>query len=188
MCQYIINMIKYKIGDISCRLDFEKFLSIITNTNETYYKSDFKNFPHLYEYIEKNIKHIKNIKFDGYEYFLENGILHNLYGPAIIHYNSETSYFNKGQSNRFYIDGRLVHDNINNIGRGSTDIETFKNEEIFFYEEITYKRTGKDPITGIHYRRKEGIDYIKTIINLEERIKIDQRNKKLKKLNKKKYF
>ena len=40
-----------------------------------------------------------------------------------------------------------------------------------------------DEITGKMYRRKEGVDYKKIYINLEERIKKDQRKKKLLQIN-----
>ena len=60
-------------------------------------------------------------------------------------------------------------------------MSSFNNKEIFFIEELTYKLSGiRYPLTGCMYRRKDGIDYIKTKINLNYRIKIDQRCEKLK--------
>ena len=55
--------------------------------------------------------------------------------------------------------------------------------EIFFYKELTNKKSGRDLTTGVFYRRKEDIDYIKTTIDLESRRTLDIRKKKLKKVN-----
>ena len=176
-------MIKYNFGKVKCKIEFDKFLKIEIN-NIIKYKNGFKSFSDLYELIEKQKNNINHILFDGYEYFLENGLLHNLYGPAKILYGSENVWNVNGESYFFYIDGKLVHDNINNT-RGCKKLESFKNEKIFFHKEITGKRTGKDKNTGFFYKRKEGVDYNITIINLEEIIKKDQRFKKLKKINKK---
>jgi len=175
-------MIKYKFGDISCELDFNKFLKIIIK-NKIKYKSDFKYFSELYELIEKDINDISHIIFDNYEYILENGVLHNLYGPALIKYNNEHDFYN-GISNWFYIDGKLIYDDVRYVKRGCRNINSFKDNEIFFFEELSNKKSGRDPITKKFYRRTEGIDYIKTIINLDDRIMVDQRKIKLKKLKK----
>ena len=174
-------MIIYNIGEIPCKIDFNDFLSLTTDVKK--YKSEFYSFADLYEFIDKNITKITNILFDNYEYTLENGKLHNLYGPAITKFtSSDSDYVPKGtKSYWFYIDGKLVCDQLND--RGCKKIENFKNNEIFHYEEITNKKSEVDQITGIFYRRKEGIDYIKHYINLEYRIKKDQRKKKLNQIS-----
>jgi hypothetical protein len=173
-------MIVYKIGEADCKISFKDFLSI-TYKDGKKYKSDFKEFSELYEFIEKNKKKISNIFFDGYEYVLEKGVLHNLYGPALIKHNDDPSEFFKGTSRWFYIDGKKVYDSMDN--RGCRKLEDFQKKEIFHYEEITGKVSGRDEETGRWYKRQEGIDYKKYPIDLRERINIDQRKKKLQKLN-----
>jgi len=176
-------MIKYRLGEIDCKISFEDFLSLTCNGDKKY-KSEFRDMSELYEFFDKNIKRISNILFDGYEYYLQNGILHNLYGSALIRYNVNSPVLVSPIEciNRFYIDGRLVLDDMSRP-KGCSKLEDFNNKEIFFFEELTYKISGRDPLTGLIYRRKEGVDYIKTIINLNDRIKIDQRYKKLKMLS-----
>ena len=176
-------MIMYKFLDVECKIDFESFLSIDAVTGRLY-KKDFESFYTLYEYIEFNLKDITHILFDNYEYFLNHGKLHNLYGPAYKNYNITSEIFiNPININKFYIDGKLVCDDIGNPRKGCSRLEFFKSREIFFYKELTNKKSGKDDITGKWYRRKEGIDYETTIINLSERIKIDERRLKLISLN-----
>ncbi len=67
----------YNFGEKPCKIEFDDFLSITTDIRM--YKSDFKDFSELYEYIEKNLNKITHILFNNYEYFLEKGLLHNLY-------------------------------------------------------------------------------------------------------------
>lgn len=174
-------MIKYNFGERACILDWNIFLRLIIN-NVKKYKNEFKDFYSLYEFIEKNKKNISHILLDGYEYFLENGVLHNLYGPAYIRYNDEnTNPYQIGtETYYFYINGRLVCDKLDI--RGCRKLESFKKDKIFFYKELTNKKTMKEP-DGTYYRRKEGIDYLIENINLEQRIKNDQRKKKLKQIN-----
>lgn len=175
-------MIKYKFGNIECKISFNDFLSISYN-NIKRYKSDFNNFAELYELIDKNLYNIYHILFDGYEYFLEKGILHNLYGPALIKHNDDKSSMFQGTSLWFYIDGKLVHSDTHiMIERGCKKLEDFQNEKIFHYEEITNKKSGRDE-NCIFQRRQEGIDYKIHFINLKNRIKKDQRKKKLKLIN-----
>ena len=81
----------------------------------------------------------------------------------------------------FYINGKLVCDRLDT--KGCRKLEDFQNNEIFFYEELSNKKAEVNTQTGKMYRRREGIDYIKHIINLKERIKKDQRKKKLLKIN-----
>jgi hypothetical protein len=173
-------MIEYKLGEKKIKIDFDAFLCLKFK-DKKFYKSDFNAFSELYEFIDKNKMKISYMLFNNNEYFLENGVLHNLYGPAHIRINDkEDSFYVKGTKTQFfYIDGKLVYDKMDN--RGCKKLEDFKDKEIFFYDELSNKKSGKDE-NGNFYRRKENIDYIKTIINLSERIKIDQRNKKIKKL------
>lgn len=173
-------MIIYKFGEIDCKISFKDFLKI-TIKDLVKYKSDFKEFSELYEFIEKNKNKIINIFFDGYEYYLQKGLLHNLYGPALIKHNDDPSQFFQGTSRWFYIDGKKVYDDLG--GRGCRKLEDFQNKNIFHFKEITNKTSGRDPDTGKFYRRKEGVDYKIYPINLKERIKIDQRKKKLERLN-----
>lgn len=170
-------MIEYSFGERKCIIDFNKFLSL-KYKNEVCYKSLFNEFSELYEFIELNKKEISHILFDGYEYFLENGVLHNLYGPAYIKINDKENPFTPigAKILWFYIDGKLVFDSPDK--RGCKKLQDFENNDIFHYVELTNKKPGK------YYKRKEGIDYIKTSINLEERRKNDIRSKKLKKLKK----
>lgn len=175
-------MINYKFGDIRCKIDFNDFLKITINDN-VMHKSDFKCFSDLYEIIDKNTKYISHILFDGYEYILEKGLLHNLYGAALIRYNSENTYIKNYESKWFYIDGKLVHNTTQRPDRGCSKTTEFLNEEIIFYKELSGRRSSVDPNTGKYYRRKEGVDYETTIINLKERVRKDQRYKKLKNIN-----
>lgn len=177
-------MIEYNFGKL-CKLDFNKFLSITTYEDIKIYKSDFKYFSELYEFIDKNKNKLSNILFDGDEYIIEKGVLHNLYGAAHIRYNDENSnlYMSGTKSLYFYIDGKLVHDNIDVIDRGCKTLVEFNNKEIFFYDELSNKKSEVNPQTGKMYRRREGVDYIKHIINLKDRIKKDLRKKKLLKIN-----
>ena len=173
-------MINYKFGNIECKISFDDFLSLTIN-NVRKYKSDFKQFSELYEFIEKNKKLISHVLFDGYEYILEKGLLHNLYGPAIIKHCDDKSAYFRGTTKYFYIDGKCVFNQLD--GRGCKKLEDFQNKDIFHFQELTGKKSEKDEITGKMYRRKEGVDYKKIYINLEERIKKDQRKKKLLQIN-----
>jgi len=173
-------MIEYFLGEKKCKIDFDDFLSLKFK-GKILYKSDFNTFSELYEFIDKNKMEISYMLFNNNEYFLERGVLHNLYGPAHIQLNDKKDSF-VGLGYKyfyFYIDGRLVHDKLDT--RGCKTNKEFNNEEIFFYNELTNKKAGRDS-SGNFYRRKEGIDYIKTSIDLLERIKFDERGKKIKKL------
>jgi len=173
-------MIEYSLGEKKCKIDFDDFLCLLFK-DEKLYKSDFNTFSELYEFIDKNKKSISYMLFNNNEYFMRCGVLHNLYGPAHIRItDKDATFYEKGSKVQFfYIDGKLVHDKMDT--RGCKRYEDFKDKEIFFYDELTNKKLGRDA-NGKFYRRKEGIDYIKTLIDLDERIKFDQRNKKIKKL------
>ncbi len=174
-------MIEYFFGENKCKLDWNNFLCV-TENNIKVYKSDFKDFAEFYEYIDTLKEKISHILFDGYEYFLEDGVLHNLYGPAIIRYLEKGDYVAAGtKSYSFYIKGKLVHDQLDD--RGCRKMEDFEKNEIFFWKRLTDKISGKDPNTGIYYRTKDGVDYIKTTINLQNLRLLDQRKKKLKQLD-----
>jgi hypothetical protein len=178
-------MIIYKFGNIDCKISFKDFLSItIEDTPFTIkkFKSDFKEFSELYELIEINKKKITNILFDGYEYILQNGLFHNLYGAALIRHNDGDDTYFKGTSRWYYIDGKLVHIDPFDI-RGCRKIEDFEKGNIYFYENITGKQSGRDENTGRMYRIIEGVDFKKYPIDLQFRRKLDQRKKKLQKLN-----
>jgi len=173
-------MIMYNFGNIECKIDFNNFLSI-DDINGRLYKKDFKTFYDFYEYLEFNLYDITHILFDGYEYYLQNGKLHNLYGPAHIRYNVQVDHLiNNINIHRFFIKGKLVFDDITKC---CSKIENFNSKELFFYEDITKKVSGYDRITGKCIRRKEGVDYTKTIINLEHLRKLDNRRKKLIEIN-----
>jgi hypothetical protein len=173
-------MIKYKFGNIECKIAFEDFLSLTIN-NVKKYKSDFTGLNQLYELIEKNLNQVSHILFDGYEYVLEKGLLHNLYGPAIIRHSSPSA-FAIGTSMWFYIDGKLVCDDVFNLDRGCKSLEHFQKKEIFFYEVINHN--SKDIIMRKRNFKKEGIDYKKYSINLAKRIEKYQRKKKLQQIDK----
>ena len=179
-------MIEYSFGERNCKLDWNDFLCVTKNVPNNnilkIYKSSFKNFAEFFEYVDKFKKEISHLLFDGYEYFLENGVLHNLYGPAIIIFLEKSDYIAAGtKSCSFYINGRLVCDKLDD--RGCRKTEDFEKNEIFFYTKLTDNITGRDPITGVMYRIKEGVDYIKTPIDLKNRRFLDQRKKKLKQLD-----
>ena len=123
-------MKKYKFGDIECKISFEEFLSITINDVKKY-KSDFRSFNQLYELIDKNLNQISHILFDGYEYILERGLLHNLYGPAYIKHADDKSAYSRGTIVYFYIDGKLIH---NTLGDRCKRLEDFQNKEIFYLE------------------------------------------------------
>jgi len=170
----------YKFGDVECKISFNDFLVLILNNDSKFFKSDFKDFSELYEFIEKNKMKIYHIIFDGYEYLLENGLLHNLYDAATIkHCEDKSSYF-QGTIKRFYIDGKKVYDALDD--RGCKNISDFKNNDIFHFVDITGKKSGRDN-NGNFYRRKENVDYKIYPINLKSRIDKDQRKKKLKQIN-----
>jgi hypothetical protein len=176
-------MIKYNFG-IECDLSWNKFLCVDVNS-ERMYRQDFVDFNELFYFIEKNKNHITRLLFDGGEYILENGLLHNLYGPARVRYiekEDDHSYIIKGTTEWFYINGKLVSDQQDFV-RGCKNKKDFENNEIFFYEEVTNKQSGRDKSTGIYYRRKESVDYIKHYINLEKLRKQDIRKKKLIKIS-----
>lgn len=175
-------MIKYKFGERYCDISFDKFLSLIYNDSEKF-KSDFENFSVLYEFMVKNINDISKMLFDGYEYYLEKGVLHNLYGPALVKYCDDKQAYFQGTSNWFYIDGKLIQDDIGTIDRGCKKLEDFKSKEIFHYKDITGKKSYRDILTGKWYRRIEGVDYEIYKIDLQKRIESDQRKKKLLYLN-----
>lgn len=173
-------MIIYNFCEKGCKISFTDFLAITTKTTKLY-KSDFSEFYKLYEFIEQNLNEITHILFDGYEYFIENGKLHNLYGPALVKHSEDKTAYYQGANRYFYIDGKLVYDNLN-IDRGCKKIEDFQTKEIFHYEKLINENQ-YDPITGKPFRIREGVDYKKHYINLNSRIKKDQRNKKLKMIN-----
>lgn len=164
-------MINYKIGDVECKLGFEDFLSLIYNGKKLY-KSDFKDVAEFYEFIDKNIKNISELIFDNYTYTLEDGLLHNLYGPATFKYMKD-SYF-PGPSRRFYIKGKLIS---RDSGAPCQKLEDFEREEIHYHQEITGK------ISKPGDRRREGIDYIKHYYDLKLLRQKDQRKQKLIRLN-----
>ena len=168
-------MINYKFGNIECKIDWECFL-IIKIKEQKLYKSNFKNFPDFYEFLDKNINDISNILFDNFEYNLENGKLHNLYGSATINYY-ENNYIGKAFSKRFYINGEIVYYE----GQPCKKLENFETGEIYHYEELTKNKTGRT--NGKFYIRKENIDYIKHYIDLQKLRNKDKRKQKLKNLN-----
>lgn len=178
-------MIYYNFGR-KCLISFEKFLSIKIKDKKLY-KSDFKEFSELYELIDKNVNDVSHILQDNYEYYLENGVLHNLYNPALIKIHSEnSSFYTPGtQSDWFYINGKLVCDDIKKPYRGCTKLENFENDEIFHFKELTNKKSGIDEKTGKRYLRKEGIDYKKNVLNLDKLRENDLRKQKLNELHKK---
>ena len=175
-------MIEYYLGDKKCKIDFDSFLSL-THKDNKFYKSAFKNFPEFYEFIDKNKNNISHMIFDNNEYFMERGVLHNLYGAAYIRTTiKDMPVLPMGTViEYFYIDGRLVHDHLDIRERGCKKIGDFLNKEIFVFKELTNKKSGKGS-DGKYYIRKENVDYIKTVIDLDERIKFDQRSKKIKAL------
>ena len=161
-------MIKYNFGEIDCRIDFKDFLDITCGDIKKY-KSEFKEFSQLYEFIETNKNKITHILFDGYEYHLKKGLLHNLFGPALIRHTPD-GYF-PGTSNNFYIDGKLVHDDTHTIGKGCKSLESFQTKNIFHFKELNQVKT--------RIRRKIGVDYEIYPIDLKRKIRKD----KLEKIN-----
>lgn len=170
----------YNFGERPCKIEFDDFLCITTDIKR--YKSDFNDFSSLYEFIEKNIKKITHILFNNYEYYLEKGVLHNLYGPALTRHNNDKITYGQGTSNYYFIDGKIIY-NTKDGDRGCKSLLDFQHKEIFQYKELTTPQSRLNAQTGKIRRPQEGIDYIRTFINLEQRIKLDQRKKKLKFLN-----
>jgi hypothetical protein len=161
-------MILYDFGD-KCKIEWNDFLQLICYDNRRLYKSDFKDFPYLYEYIDKNKHKIKNLIFDNYEYTLFNGKLHNLHGPAKSEYKN--TEYSKGMSNRYYINGKLV---CYKQHRPCKKYEEFVSNEIYFYTILTKEKKR---------RKQNGIDYIKEKIDLNKQLKNEKRLLKLYKLN-----
>ena len=146
-------MIMYKFLDIECKIDFNNFLSIDSITGRLY-KKDFNSFSDLYEHIDLNLNDITHILFDDYEYYLNHGKLHNLYGPAYIKYSTTSEcYTNSFAVYKFYIDGKLVYDSINDINKGCNKIEWFKTKEIFFYKKLN-NYSDIDIIPSNYHRKK----------------------------------
>lgn len=178
-------MIKYNFG-IECEISWNKFLSMET-IHDKLYKRDFKDFSEFYYFLDTNKKEINKIIFDGYEYILENGVLHNLYGPAKIrHTEKEEGQPFFGTTKWFFINGRLVTDKLENI-RGCKNEKDFENGEIFFYEELTNKTSGRQD-DGTMYRRKEGVDYIKHYIDLKKLRQKEVRKKKLEQIDEQNFY
>ncbi len=174
-------MIRYNFG-IECDISWNKFLYLETDQSIKTYKKDFKEFSELFYFIDTNKKHISKLLFDGYEYTLENGLLHNLYGPAKIkHTEKEDNKIYYGTSVWFFINGKIVTDKLE-YKRGCKKTSTFENGNIFFYEEITNKKSGIQT-NGSFYRRKEGIDYQRHFIDLKKLREKDIRKKKLEQIN-----
>jgi len=167
-------MIKYNLGN-DVKIAWKDFLSL-DFYDVRMYKSEFKSFSDFFEYLDKNIKDITNLLFDGYEYKLENGVLHNLYGPALIKYIDDDNAFRKGTIDRFYINGKIVLSHQKEIRK----LNDFENEEIYHYEELDVER--KMLSLGRLERMKEGIHYINHYIDLKELRKRDKRNKKLNRI------
>ncbi len=173
------NMITYNFG-IECKMSWEDFLSLKTLDGKTLYKSDFKTFSDLYEFIDRSKTEISELLFDGVKYILEDGLLHNLYGPARIRCaDKDTPFYVVGTIlYRFFINGKEVQCEKKHCSK----IENFEEKELYFYEEITGRKSQPDPVTGKWYRRKEGIDYKHHIIDLEQLRNLDKRKKKLERI------
>jgi len=142
-------MIEYSFGERKCKLDWSIFICLIAD--KKLYKSDFKDFSNLYEYIR---------------------------------YNDEKTDFYKllgTKSTFFYIDGKLVCNKLDD--RGCRNLEDFNNNEIFHYHELSNIKHNKNINTGKWYKRQEGVDYIRTVINIKQKILLDQRKKKLKQIS-----
>ena len=166
-------MVQYSFSDRKCNLSWNTFLSLDINKDRLYRK-DFKDFYALYEFIDLNKTKIKHLLCDGEEFFIRKGELHNLTGPAYIRIDEKGLF--PGPCKWFYINGRMVCEM---GGNACKKLDVFLKGEIFFYEEISGKQNGKDEITGKYYRRKEGIDYIRTPVNL----RFLSRKEKLERLN-----
>ena len=166
-------MIRYKLGDVELNFDFESLLVVFTK-NRTLYKSDFEGVSDFFEYLHKNINDIIEITFDSKCYRLKNGLLHNLWSPALSEYNQD-GYF-KGWKKLFYIDGKLVYCKGEPIKSSEKLLS-----DIYHHEEITQKKTGKEP-DGTIYRRKEGVDYKHHYIDIEKLRKKEMRQKKLEEI------
>lgn len=174
-------MIKYNIGDIPVNFDMSKFLCLIYD-EEKIYNDYFDNIQSIYKFIDMNIKNISMILFDGVEYILEDGKLHNLYGAAIKRYveKDELNFSNNTMVEYFYIDGKLVVNRPYKGGRGCRNKSDFQEKPIYHYEELTNIKSGEKS-NGKYYRRKIGIDFDYHIIKLKTRIVLDTRKKKIKK-------
>lgn len=157
-------MILYKIGDINIKINWDNFL-ILETSESKYYRSDFIDFPEMYKFLDENLKHIKYLKFDGFEYYLNNGLLHNLWGPAKI--VSVEGGFGDGFCKRFFINGEIVWYK----GIHCKNMKNFESGEIYFYEKLT---------DGAIYRIKEKIDY--NLINLEKLREKELRKNKIEKI------
>ena len=166
-------MINYKFGEIEEKIEWDDFLSL-TYKDKLTYKSDYKTFSDLYEFICKNIKDITKLLFDGYEYILQDGLLHNLYGPATLKHIKDG--FMPGTRRRYYINGKLVFakEKPFRYDKVCNKVEDFE-KEIVFLEWITKKiERGKT--------YKEDINYILHPINLEELRIQDKRYNKLNRI------
>lgn len=147
-------MIEYKIGDLDCKLDWDNFLVLETHSKTKLYKKDFNNFPELYEFLDKNIKHIKKLIFDNYSYKLKNGLIHNLNGYAFSKY-VKGGYGGDKMVHRYYINGKMVyHFDVKN--RPVTCNLEFFTSKIFFID----RDDGEGYINLNGLRREEKLERI----------------------------
>jgi len=116
-----------------------------------------------------------------YHYTIENGVLHNLYGPAMSRHTDNKEVFMKGSFFKYFINGKIVYD-VNSYPKHTTKLKNFENKEIFHFEEITGKKSEKNLTTMKWYRRKEGVDYKKHYLNLKQLREQDIRKIKIKKI------
>lgn len=127
-------MVSYKIGYIECFFKFEDFISLECDFKK-YYKCDFIDFSSLIKFIDENIKQITKIVFDNKQYVLENGLLHNLYGPSITVYPTPGGH-NKNTIKRYFINGNIIESG------GDIDIlsdKIFKNGNIYYKDNKNKK-------------------------------------------------
>lgn len=157
-------MIRYNFGDGIHNISWGNFLKLTINDN-IYYKSKFKEFSELIEFIDINLLEISNILLDNCEYVLENGKLHNLYGAA------KTTYltgYNPGWYYKFYICGKLVYEEVLVGGQTIKNIKDFNTLHLYVAKHNPKTTPKRDNI-------------IKEINITELRIN-DKRNKKIKRI------
>jgi len=164
-------MILYKIGDVENKIDYDTFLCLI-HKGEKMYKSSFTSFAELYEFLDKNINHIDELIFNDLHLYLEDGVLHNLYGPAVIqHLDPKTNPINSDIRRRYLINGKFLF---------SQDYKKIINRKEEFEGPVCFIDIIKKHKPS--ERQKEGEHYIKTNIDLEHLRKIDKRKRKLKRI------
>ena len=140
-------MIKYFLNNNkSININFEDFIFVTAN-GEKYYKKDFSDFSQLIYLLDTNIMTVRELVFDNTQYFLNNGILSDLYYPSEYVY----SEFSGEMYPIYFFKGFRLYYGINNSVKS---LDNLLKEKVFYYKNEI--RNLKERIfIDIHYERKK---------------------------------